>query len=176
MTRFTADDLDRAHATWHCNCGPGSVAAILDLTLDEVRPSFSAAGFDVKRYTNPTMMFEVLTACGRPWQRVQTSRLSGSAAHMPQWGLFRIQWQGPWTHTDANPRWAYRHTHWIGAAKRQSDGSIGVFDVNAMRATQAGDGWVALADWESVIRPAITAEIPRATGGWHITHAIEVRR
>ena len=168
VTRFTADDLDRANDAWGCNCGPGSVAAICGLTLDEVRPLFAAAGFDAKRYTNPTMMFEVLNAVGKPWQ------LSRVAAHVPRWGLCRIQWHGPWTHADANPRWAYRYAHWIGAAIRRSDDVIGVFDVNAMRSTETGQGWTSLADWEARIRPVITAEIRRASGGWHITPAIEV--
>lgn len=174
--RFTADELDAAADAWGCNCGPGSVAAICGLTLDEVRPRFSGHGFDAKRYTNPTMMYGVLNAIGRPWQRVPTSQLGGAAGHMPSWGLCRIQWHGPWTDSSANPRWAYRHTHWIGSAKRKSDGSIGIFDVNAMRATTAGDGWTTLADWERHIRPHITDGIPRATGGWHVTHAIEVQR
>lgn len=172
--RFTADDLDRASDAWGCNCGPGSVAAICGLTLNDVRLIFMAAGFDAKRYTNPTMMYEVMNAVGRTWQRVKTSQLSGAAAHMPWWGLCRIQWQGPWTHTDANPRWAYRHTHWIGAAKRKADGGIGVFDINAMRATETGAGWTSLEDWSVHIAPSITAGISRASGGWHITHALEV--
>lgn len=165
--RFTLCDLECASVAWGCNCGPAALAAIVGLTLDEVRPHL--IGFDTKRYTNPKMMFAALNSIGRPWQRIRTP------AHMPTWGLCRIQWQGPWTHSDANPRWAYRQTHWIGAAKRKADDSIGVFDVNCVNETP-GAGWVSLQDWSSVVVPSLTSEIPRATGGWHITHALEVER
>lgn len=174
--RFTFEDMDRANAVWGANCGPTSVAAICGLTLDEVRPYFAAAGFDAKRYTNPKMMHEVLNAIGRPWQRVKTSQPSGAAAHMPWWGLCRIQWHGPWTDPGANPRWAYRQTHWIGAAKRKEDGSIGVYDCNAMAPSADGSGWTSLEAWSEIIAPWIIRGIPRATGGWHVTHAIEVGR
>lgn len=167
--RFTLADLERANDEWGCNCGPGALAAICDLTLDEARRHI--VGFDTKRYTSPTMMFSALQSVGRPWQRVQTSQLSGAAAHMPWWGLCRIQWHGPWTAEGANPRWAYRQTHWIGAAKRKLDGAIGVFDVNAMG---NGTGWCSLEDWSAVVAPSLTSNIKRATGGWHITHAIEI--
>lgn len=169
LPRFTLEDADRAHAEWGCNCGPSALAAITGLTLDQVRPHM--IGFDDKRYTNPAMMFNALTAIGTPWQRIRTSPLSGGAAHMPWWGLCRIQWQGPWTATGASPRWAYRYTHWVGAAKRKTTGAIGVFDVNALN---NGSGWCSLDDWSNVVVPLLTADIPRATGGWHITHALEV--
>jgi hypothetical protein len=177
--RFTLADLERASESWGCNCGPTALAAIAGLTLDEVRPHLQ--GFDDKRYTNPTMMFGALQSIGRPWQRIRTSPLSGAAAHMPWWGLCRIQWHGPWTAEGANPRWAYRQTHWIGAAKRKTDGGligvgdIGVFDVNCVNETP-DSGWVSLEDWQCSVVPFITADIPRASGGWHITHAIEVER
>jgi hypothetical protein len=32
MTRFTAADVERAHAEWRCSCGPAALAAICDLT------------------------------------------------------------------------------------------------------------------------------------------------
>ncbi len=172
--RFTLADLEAASNAWGCNCGPAAIAAICGLTLDEVRPHLQ--GFDEKRYTNPTMMFAALNSIGRPWQRVRTSGLSGGAALMPWWGLCRIQWHGPWTDPGANPKWAYRQTHWIGAAKRKTDGSIGIFDVNSVAHTPDNAGWTSLEAWADIIVPWIVAGIPRATGGWHVTHAIEVER
>lgn len=169
--RFTLADVERAHNEWGCNCGPAALAAITGLTLDEVRPLMG--NFEGNGYTNPTLMFSALNRVGLPWQRIRTSAPSDAAAHMPWWGLCRVQWQGPWTHTDANPRWAYRHTHWIGAAKRETDDSIGVFDVNCVH-ERAGSGWVSLRDWSTTIAPHLTKDIPRATGGWHITHSLEV--
>jgi hypothetical protein len=171
LLRFNLADVERANAEWGCNCGPAALAAICGLTLDEARPHMG--DFESKRYTNPTLMFAALQSVGLPWQRVKTSALSDSAARMPWWGLCRIQWQGPWTSSGAPPRWAYRQTHWIGAAKRKTDGGIGVFDINCVH-DAPGSGWVAFQDWAVHIVPSITAEIRHATGGWHITHAIEV--
>lgn len=51
------------------------------------------------------------------------------------------------------------------------DHGIGVFDVNCLN---NGSGWVSLEDWISDIIPYLTENIKRATGGWHITHSIEV--
>lgn len=172
--RFTLSDLERASDAWGANCGPAALAAICGLTLDEVRPHLQ--GFDEKRYTNPTMMFAALNSIGRSWQRIRTSQLSGAAAHMPRWGLCRIQWEGPWTGPGVPMRARYRHTHWIGAAKRTSDASIGVFDVNSVAHTPDNTGWSSLEAWADIIVPWIVADIPRATGGWHVTHAIEVQR
>lgn len=90
----------------------------------------------------------------------------------PRWGLCRIQLEGPWTQPGVPIRARYRQTHWVGAATKTA-GDVGVFDVNALA---NGSGWCALADWTSVIVPHLTADIKRASGGWHITHAIEVER
>ena len=158
--RFTADDADRANAEWGANCGPGALAAIMDMTLDEVRPHLG--DFEQKRYTNPSMMNFALRSIGRPWKKI--------GAAWPQYGLARIQWEGPWTDPGVPMVARYRHTHWVGAAQR--NGEIGVFDINAMG---NGTGWGVLADWESILVPwLLNACVPRANGRWHITHAIEV--
>jgi hypothetical protein len=171
MPRFTFDNLCAANDSWGCNCGPGSVAAILGLTLDEVRQQFTAAGFDAKRYTNPTMMFEVLKASGRSWTW-SSVRVADKRPAWPRYGLARIQWEGPWTQPGVPIRARYRQTHWVGVATK-STGDVGVFDINALG---NGSGWCALADWSSVLVPFILADVKRASGGWHITHAIEVSR
>ena len=122
----------------------------------------SSAGFDAKRYTNPTMMNDVLRAIGVPWRKI--------GAAWPQYGLVRVQWEGPWTEPGVPMPARYRYTHWIGAAHR--NGEIGVFDINCMN---NGAGWVSLADWSETIAPHLIAQYPRANGKWHITHAIEVK-
>jgi len=158
---FTLADADRAFEQWGSNCGPGAIAAIVGISLDAIRPFMAAAGFDAKRYTNPTMMNDVLRSIGRPWRKI--------GAIWPQYGLVRIQWEGPWTEPGVPMKARYRYTHWIGAAHR--GGEIGVFDINCMN---NGSGWCALKDWSDVIVPHLTAQYPRASGKWHITHAIEV--
>jgi uncharacterized protein (DUF433 family) len=230
MTRFTLADLERAAAEWSCSCGPTALAAICNLTLDEVRPHFP--GF--RGWCNPTMMFEALAslrrATGRRWSKKIVA--VGWPEPWPRYGLVRIQWEGPWTEPGANPRWAYRHTHWVGVSPLQpaavsidpdvsfgrsvlagtrvkvavvadlaaagepidriarefdvaeskvrdaiawhrGEGETCIWDVNAM---DIGRGWSPLAWWSSQVVPRLTREISRATGGWHVTHAIEVSR
>lgn len=163
--RFTAEDAERAYEAWGCNCGPSAIAAICGLTLDEVRPHLK--GFDQKHYTNPTMMFDALKSIG-----IHHTRLRERA--WPNYGLARVQWEGPWTAPGANPKWAYRQTHWVGAWFAGGCHGLGVWDVNALG---NGTGWCAVDEWIGTIVPHLLKEcVPRASGGWHITHAIEVAR
>lgn len=168
--RFTADDADRAHEAWGANCGPGAIAAILGMTLDEVRPHMEACGFAAKRYTNPMMMLEVLERIGTRF-RSRSIASNVPKLEFPHYGLARIQWEGPWTKPGVPARVAYRHTHWVGACTLADD--VGIYDINAMA---NGSGWCSLGDWSLIVVPAILdACVPRASGGWHITHAIEVQ-
>ncbi|WP_292477392.1 hypothetical protein [Mesorhizobium sp.] len=164
--RFTADDADRAHEQWGANCGPGAIAAICGMTLDEVRPHMG--DFETKGYTNPTLMWATLRSIG-----VRFSYRGGhlGQTNWPSHGLCRVQWEGPWTQPGVSPRAAYRHTHWIGAACDPVKG-IGIFDINAIG---NGTGWCALEDWVGMLVPWILEEcVPRANGGWHLTHVVEV--
>lgn len=169
IPKFTQEDGERAHAEWGCNCGPGAVAAIVGMTLDEVRPHMEACGFAGKRYTNPTMMLEVLERLGRQF------RSRGLASNVPKlefprYGIARIQWEGPWTKPGVPMRVRYRYSHWVGSQYSTPD-NIGIFDINAI---YNGTGWCSLEDWSRVIVPTIVECYPRADGNWHITHAIEV--
>ncbi|NMG39827.1 hypothetical protein GRZ55_11285 [Chelativorans sp. ZYF759] len=168
LPRFSADDAERAFDEWGANCGPGAIAAICGLTLDELRPHMG--DFETKRYTNPTLMWQVLAGLG-----VAFSYRGGDLgrASWPQYGLARIQWEGPWTAPGVPIRARYRQTHWVGAARHPERG-VGIFDINAIG---NGTGWCALADWETTLVPFILSEcVPRADGNWHITHAVEVKR
>ncbi len=153
-------EADLAYDAWGCNCGPGAIAAIMNMRLDKVRPLLG--DFERKRYTNPTLMWEILDRCGRPWRKV--------GKRWPTFGLARIQWEGPWTAPGVNPKAAYRHTHWVASWIHPERGH-GIFDINM---TGNGSGWGSFADWERDIVPAIAASIPRASGKWHITHGVEV--
>lgn len=163
--RFTVEDAQRAHDEWGCNCGPGALAAICGLTLDEVRPHMG--DFERKGYTNPTLMIAALKSIG--------TRFSYRGGHLgtewwPCYGLARIQWEGPWTKDGVPIRARYRHTHWVGAM-RSAQGT-GIFDINCLN---NGSGWARFEDWRDIVVPWILKEcVPRADGHWHITHAIEV--
>lgn len=167
--RFTEADLDRANAEWGANCGPSALAAILDLTLDDVRPMLR--GFEDKHYTNPTLMLDALARSGVEWKEGSRPTSKGGLRLWPSYGLARIQWEGPWTEPGVPMRARYRFTHWVGAKRRHS--SIGIFDVNCL---QNGSGWVDLLDWTEMVAPWLLKNcVPRANGKWHITHAIEVK-
>ena len=160
--RFTMEDGERAADEWGANCGPGALAAIMGMTLDEVRPHMG--DFESKHYTNPSLMNAALRSINRPWRKI--------GAAWPNYGLVRIQWEGPWTKPGVPMRARYRHTHWIGAETGRS--GIGVFDINCMN---NGTGWCSLEDWSAVIVPHILQVcVPRASGKWHVTHAIEVEK
>ncbi len=172
--RFTAADVDLAFETWGCNCGPAAIAAILGLTLDEVRRHMG--DFEVRRYTNPTLMGESLRGAGArfdlrqhpAWQKAQ-------GPSMPNWGLARIQWEGPWMHDGVPVAARYQRTHWVGTYRPQASGfvELGVFDINAID----GGGWLSFETWRDRLVPRILRQgVPRADGGWHVTHAYEVQR
>ena len=178
MTRFTLADLDRANADWQCSCGPAALAAICGMTLDEVKPHFQPA---FPGWTTPTRMLEALRRSGRIWRQRAIRDVATGNPPWPRHGLARIQWEGPWTQPGASPRWAYTHTHWVGAGPLYTAegepiaGETCVWDVNQLGGV-AMDGWAPLAWWAARTAPRLTRDIPRATGGWHITHAIEVER
>lgn len=160
MLRFTEDDARRAFDDWGSNCGPGAIAAVVGMTLDELRPHLG--DFERKGYTNPTLMFEILRRLNL---RVTVNKLPD----WPSFGLVRIQWEGPWMNPGIPMAARYRHTHWVAGARR--NGSIGVFDINCMNS----GGWVPLEDWSSAVVPFLIRHHAKgASGGWHITHAIEV--
>lgn len=162
--RFTIEEAMRATDEWGCNCGPAAIAGICNLTLDQVRPHMG--GFETKRYTNPTMMFNALSSLGVGWS------LTTDQPNWPCYGLARIQWEGPWTKPGVPMRARYRHTHWVGACQLAPD-NIGIFDINCIA---NGSGWTDLKSWSDNLVPWLLEEIaPKADGKWHITHAIEVR-
>jgi hypothetical protein len=172
--QFTVEDAQRAHDEWGCNCGPSALAAIVGLTLDQVRQHMG--DFERKGYTNPTLMLDALHSVYAAglilgWRNV--SKRSGvlPGCDWPQYGLARIQWEGPWTAPGVPMRARYRHTHWVGAAQVPHRG-IGIFDINCINNVS---GWVAVSEWRQTVVPWILKEcVPRAFGAWHITHSIEV--
>lgn len=162
---FTAEEARQAHDSWGCNCGPSALATILGITLDQVRTAVELVGFAEKRYTSPSMMEAAIgNAGGSLWQRNYLTAVRDQ--NFPNCGLARIQWTGPWEADGANPKWRYRQTHWV--ASWRHDHLISIFDVNG--------GIRSIADWKKEIVPLIVASVPRADGGWYVTHSWEVER
>lgn len=167
--RFTEADVDAAYREWCCNCGPAALAAVLGVTLDVVRGHMP--DFEHKGYTNPTLMWAALDRAGAIFKT--TTHKPGAMVRplRPAFGLARVQWDGPWCRDGVPARAAYRHTHWIGVCEGRD--SIGVFDVNCMKS----GGWVRYEDWALTIVPHLLATVvPRATGGFWMTHTVEMAR
>lgn len=163
--RFTAADMQAAHDLWGANCGPGALAGVLGLTLEELRPHLS--DFEAKRYTNPLMMWRILNGLeqfGLGWSKKQRP------PPYPDFGLARVQWEGPWTEPAAHPMARYRQTHWVGVCCRAID-DVGIFDANAMES----GGWISLEDWSTTLVPWLLQDNPKAYGSWSLTHSIEIR-
>lgn len=160
---FTEEDSQRAYNEWGANCGPNALAFALGVSLDDVRGKIP--GFDEKRFTNPTMMRCALSNSGANFTAASGDLAAEMFSPWPALSLVRIQWTGPWTAPGANPKWAYRQTHWIVAWK---DEVPAVFDVNG--------GIMDFEVWKSEVVPVLTAQTPRATGGWFPTHVWRISK
>jgi hypothetical protein len=161
---FTRDEAQSAADEWGANCGPGAIAAVLGLTLDEVRPHMQ--DFERKRYSNPKLVFAALRSLAVEWRLTD--------AVWPKIGLVRVQWEGPWTAPGVPMRTRYRHTHWIGARRVGVNvWNTEIFDINCI----CVGGWVPLEEWNGQVVPWLLRQCePKAFGGWWRTHAIEVMR
>jgi hypothetical protein len=171
--KFNLSDADRAYDEWGANCGPSALAAIMGMTLDEVRPHMG--DFEKKHYTNPTLMIAALRSTRAVYRLLKLGDQTGPArctfVGFPKYGLARIQWEGPWTKPGVPMRARYRYTHWVGAAWRNNE--VGIFDINCMN---NGTGWCEYGNWKNIVVPNILKQYPRASGLWHITHAIEIEQ
>jgi hypothetical protein len=167
------EDVERAYEQWGANCGPAAVAAICGMTLDEVRPVFEAHGFADKHYTNPTMMFAILSALH---DRIAWKVNAGHPEPgWPRYGLVRIQWGGEWMRPGVPIRARYRKTHWI--ATIDAPHGRGVFDVNAVGAIDGKcTGWTTAQGWAGIVVPWLTEGIKGADGTSSATHSIEIVR
>lgn len=160
---FSEADALSAYDEWGANCGPNALAFALRVPLESVR--YAIPDFDAKRYTSPTMMAQGIAAMGRTFTPYAFPRVVAAMfSPAPVLSLVRIQWTGPWTAEGANPKWAYRQTHWVTAWKELEVPTI--FDVNG--------GVMDFEVWKAEVVPALTAQTKRADGGWFPTHVWRV--
>lgn len=163
--RFTLADSHRASDEWNFNCGPAAVCAAFNLTPSEVRKHMG--DFEAKRYTNPSLMFEVLKSLKANYRTVYRSDDPNGVTPKVGLGLMRVQWGGPWTNPGMPMRVRYRQTHWAVL----TDQSEFVFDINAMQ----DGGWLPYMIWASRLIPWLIKEcVPKADGRWWPTHVIEI--
>lgn len=164
--RFGLEEAQAAVDEWGFNCGPGALCAILDMTPAEIRPHLG--DFERKRYTNPTLMRQILDGLHvvYQWEVVPVRYLNV----WPENSLIRVQWSGPWTGPAVPMQARYRHTHWIGC-RYNGSAAVDIFDVNAM----CCGGWIPLTEWRDQLVPWLLKECePRANGRWWQTHIVRV--
>lgn len=160
---FSHEEAERAFKDWGANCGPGAIAAITGMTLNQLRPYLG--NFEQKKYTNTRLMYEILNRLEVTWLFIKGS------TRFPKNGLARIQWEGSWTDLGKPRRARYRHTHWV--ASHQDKYTTWIFDINCM----CVGGWVSYEEWSTQVVPWLLPKIePNANGIWHVTHAIEVKQ
>lgn len=163
---FTQQEMEAANAEWGCNCGPSALAFALQKPIAAVRHAIPK--FDERRYTSPTMMQAGLAFFRQAYRVIRPPTFVAGRPNDVETlcdepcSLVRIQWCGPWTAPGANPKWAYRQTHWIATWKER--GVPLVFDCNG--------GIRALVSWIDEIVPVLSshAVTPRANGEWFPTH------
>lgn len=146
---YCPPDADEARAVWRANCGPIALAALLGRPVMGVREFFPR--FPKQPWTNPTHMKAALDLAGRR-HRTTTTKVPLA--------LWFIQWDGPWLAPGVPVTVAYRHTHWIAAARGL------VYDANA------GE-WITRAEWEAEVVPHLLSYRQQATG-WRVRTGIEV--
>src|ERR1700726_1868375 len=102
---FSKRESDAASQNWGANCGPHTVAAICELSLQEVRKYFEP----FPGTTNPTLLKKVLASLG-----IESDISKNLRTKELRDGISYVQWEGPWLKPGAPPVARYRHTHWIG--------------------------------------------------------------
>ena len=158
---FGVREVDAAAAEWGFNCGPGALCGALGLTPNAIRPLMG--DFEEKGYTTPTLMAEVLRRYGRGHR--ETYRSDSPGRCRLDFGVLRVQWDGPWTRPGVPMRARYRYSHWATVAGDE------VFDINAISA----GGWLSRQEWERELIPWLIGETcPRGNGNWWPTHGWEI--
>lgn len=192
---FTEADIERAAEEWGCNCGPSALAFAAQTTLSAVRGMIPE--FEKRGYTSPTMMKKGIENLGFGFNLIDCPQNADALGHVLSGGiaLVRIQWTGPWTRPGANPRWAYKYTHWlcgwianVPLIFREKDDNEPVDIDPGLERTEkerVGDvvisrktavvfdingGMMSLAQWSAEIVPILTGQYKRADGGWYPTH------
>jgi hypothetical protein len=151
---YSPSDVWEAYNEWGANCGPGALAALAEMPVDQVRLYRPVHAF--RGYMNPTHVEEALRNMGFSCEKVKEPITAGMA---------HVQWSGSWE--KAGPRVAYKYTHWI--AYHRLEGIFWVYDINTFEA----GGWLPIEEWEETVVPEL---LPKKATGHHIRLWIEAER
>lgn len=173
--KLTRIDAQNASDEWGFNCGPAAACAVLGMTPDAIRPHLG--DFEVKRYTNPTLMASILHSTGSTFcRKFESPRYCEdweTGGVWPVYGLVRIQWGGQWTRHGVPMAARYRHTHWVASRARPINSLVSheIFDINAI---QFG-GWLSFREWSNDLTPWLIRQCePKSDGTWWPTHCWEI--
>lgn len=188
-TGISLENAQEASDEWGFNCGPGALCAVLGMTPDSIRPHL--LDFEIKGYTNPTLMANILHGLHVRFRRKYECAVQVDGRPLkgdwPRFGLVRIQWGGPWTKEGVPMRARYRQTHWV--ASRAVDATAWrsdarpmpqpiwpgheIFDVNAL----CVGGWLPYDEWAGELVPWLLKQaVPKASGEWWPTHCWEIEK
>lgn len=142
-------DIDAAYDAWGANCGPCSLAALLERPVEDMRHLM--AGIEARGYVNPMHMKAALDQAGMCYRSLGPKR--------PNHGLIFLQWGG---HAHKPIPVQYRFTHWVAL-----DGEL-VFEVNA-------PALVSWAEWVRVM-PILIKEHGKGDGTFYIRSGLEIAR
>lgn len=164
---FDQEAFEAANEAWGFNAGPAALCALFGLTPEQVRPHLGT--FVLRGYASPSVVIAALRSLGAEGR--VTRDLNNRTPELPHFGIARIQWDGPWTNEGMRRQARYPHTHWVAAWRNSLGDEAKVFDVHAL----AAGGWVSLFWWKTKVVPWVQSQLePMCTGGWWVTHSIEV--
>lgn len=148
-------DVEQAYEEWGANCGPCSIAAILGVSLAQVRPHLG--DFEKRRYMNITHLKETLNSARVRYRSI-------GSGWLPKHGLAFVQWGG---HENKPIHVQYRFTHTI-AVSLTDKGVLAIFECNAPH----------LIDWNEWQRvmPEWMQEEKQGDGTFTIRGALEIDR
>jgi hypothetical protein len=151
---FTAADVERAGL----NCGPAALCACLGWTPDQILPHID--DFKIRGFMDPPMMGRALASAGFCWRHVRGDGL-------PDHGLVRVLWRGPWSAPGVHPGASAARSHWV--ASKDFFRETWIYDVSA-------NGWEPFSVWDDFTAPRIMAAVKGCDGGYTFDQRWEVRR
>ena len=140
-------ESDRCHDEWKASCGHHSIAAVCEVTLEDVRKAVT----HTKGWMNPTNVAATLRTLGFPFTLTK-----GLKTKEPTTGINRIQFEGEWLNPGKPASVAYFYTHWVG----MRNGCILDTVIDQSQ-------WLPVNAWAGAI-DAYASE--GRYSGWHITH------
>ncbi len=172
--KFSLDDSVRAYEQWRFSCGPAALCAVLDMTPDEIRPHLG--DFEQRGYVNPTQMLATLHTLKIKFRKLYQGLFSTAKSwdNLPNFGLIRVQFGGPWMAPEVPMAARYQHTHWVAVRNNPAmTPQRQVFDINAMCA----GGWIPFGEWKNEMMPWLVKESnKRCDGTFFPTHCLEITR